>query len=149
LHYRGGVNANGVASFDRGRLLVVVQFNTGKLFRIDTRTKAVSEIDLGGATVADGDGLVPDGSRVFVVRHSAGQIAEVRLLRGRREGRIGATITSDTLTFPTTAARDGTRLLVVNSQFDKRGGAPALPFTVTAVAMPPALPWRLPWHAAP
>jgi sugar lactone lactonase YvrE len=147
--YRSGINANGIASFDRGRLLVVVQFNTGKLFRIDTRTKAVSEIDLGGATVADGDGLVPDGGRLLVVRHSAGEIAEVRLLRGRREGRITATIGSGALAFPTTAARDGRRLLVVNSQFDKRGGAPALPFTVSAVALPPDLPWRLPRHAAP
>jgi Cu-Zn family superoxide dismutase len=145
--YRDGVNANGIASFARGGVLVVVQFNTGKLFRIDTRTKAVSEIDLGGATVAGGDGLVADGGRLLVVRHLDGQITEVRLLRGRREGRIGTTITSDALRFPTTAARDGERLLVVNSQFDTRGGTPVLPFTVAAVAMPPALPWRVPSHA--
>jgi sugar lactone lactonase YvrE len=144
--YRNGINANGIASFARGGLLVVVQFNTGKLFRIDTRTKAVSEIDLGGAALAGGDGLVADGSRLLVVRHLDEQITEVRLLRGRREGRIGTTITSDALRFPTTAARDGERLLVVNSQFDKRGGTPALPFTVASVAMPPALAWRVPWH---
>jgi Cu-Zn family superoxide dismutase len=125
---------------------VVVQFNTGRLFRIDTRTKAVSEIDLGGETVAGGDGLAPDGSRLFVVRHAAERIVEVRLLRGRREGRIGTTITSEELRYPTTAARDGDRLLVVNSQFDKRGGTPALPFTVAAVALPPRSAWRLPWH---
>jgi sugar lactone lactonase YvrE len=144
--YRSGINANGIASFARGGLLVVVQFNTGRLFRIDTRTKAVSEIDLGGETVAGGDGLAPDGSRLFVVRHAAEQIVEVRLLRGRREGRIGTTITSEELRYPTTAARDGDRLLVVNSQFDKRGGTPALPFTVAAVALPPRSAWRLPWH---
>jgi sugar lactone lactonase YvrE len=145
--YRDGVNANGIVSFARGALLVVVQFNTGRLFRIDTRTKAVGEIDLGGAGLVGGDGLVADGSRLFVVRHLGGQITEVRLLRGRREGRIGATITGDGLRFPTTAARDGERLLVVNSQFDQRGGRPVLPFTVASVALPPALPWRLPWHA--
>jgi Cu-Zn family superoxide dismutase len=38
--------------------------------------------------------------------------------------------------FPTTAARAGKRLLVVNSQFDKRGGTPVLPFTVAAVRRP-------------
>jgi sugar lactone lactonase YvrE len=146
--YHSGVNANGIASFDRGRVLVVVQFNTGRLFRIDTRSKAVGEIDLGGEAVGGGDGLVADGSRLFVVRHLDGQITEVRLLRGRREGRIGTTITSDALMFPTTAARDGGRLLVVNSQFDKRGGTPVLPFTVAALALPPGLPWRLPPHAA-
>jgi sugar lactone lactonase YvrE len=144
--YRDGVNANGIASFARGGLLAVVQFNTGKLFRIDTRTKAVSEIDLGGVAVAGGDGLVADGRRLFVVRHRDGQITEIRLLRGLREGRIGATITGGGLMFPTTAARAGERLLVVNSQFDKRGGRPALPFTVASVALPRELPWRLPWH---
>jgi hypothetical protein len=121
--------------------------NTGRLFRIDTRTKAVSEVDLGGETVAGGDGLVPDGSRLFVVRHAGNMIVEVRLLRGRREGRIGTTIASDELRFPTTAARDGARLLAVNSQFDERGGMPVLPFTVAAVAMPSRIAWRLPWHA--
>jgi len=137
--YRSGYNANGIASFDGGRLLVVVQYNTGKLFRIDTRTKAVSEIDLGGETVTNGDGLVAHGSRLYVVRNaSVKQISEVKLLHGKREGRVGATITSDEFMFPTTAARDGERLLVVNSQFDKRdgGGTPVLPFTVAAVPLP-------------
>jgi sugar lactone lactonase YvrE len=143
--YRGGYNANGIASFEGGRLLVVVQYNTGKLFRIDTLTKAVSEIDLGGGTVANGDGLVAEGDRLFVVRQNDERIAEVKLLRGRREGRVGTTITSDLFKFPTTAARDGKRLLVVNSQFDKRdGGTPVLPFTVVAVPLPRGVPWHAP-----
>jgi sugar lactone lactonase YvrE len=145
--YRDGVNANGIASFARGAVLVVVQFNTGRLFSVDTRTKAVSEIDLGGDAVTGGDGLVADGSRLFVVRHLDGQITEVKLLRGRREGRIAATVTSAALLFPTTAVLDGNRLLVVNSQFHKRGGTPVLPFTVASVAAPDAIPWRVPWHA--
>ena len=134
--YRDGFNANGIASYDRGRLLVVVQSNTGKLFRINTRTKDVSEIDLGGRTLTNGDGLVAHGSRLFVVRNANNEIVEVKLRRGKRKGRVRSTITSDRFRFPTTAARDGKRLLVVNSQFDKRGGTPALPFTVAAVRRP-------------
>ena len=131
-----GFNANGIASLEGGRLLVVVQSNTGKLFRIDTRTKAVSEIDLGGRTLTSGDGLVAHGSRLYVVRNALEQIVEVKLRRDKRVGRIGRTITSPRFQFPTTAARDGKRLLVVNSQFDKRDGTPELPFNVVAVRRP-------------
>jgi Cu-Zn family superoxide dismutase len=134
--YKDGFNANGIVSYDDGRLLVVVQSNTGKLFRINTRTKAVSEIDLGGTTLTNGDGLVAQGSRLFVVRNADNEIAVVKLRRGKREGRVGTAITSDAFMFPTTAARVGKRLLVVNSQFDKRGGTPVLPFTVAAVRRP-------------
>lgn len=131
-----GFNANGITSLDGGRLLAIVQSNTGKLFTIDTRTKAVREIDLGGRTLVNGDGLEAHGSRLFVVRNADNQIVEVKLRRNRREGRIGRTITSPLLMFPTTAARDGKRLLVVNSQFDRQGGTPLLPFTVAAVRRP-------------
>jgi urease accessory protein UreE len=123
-------------SLDGGRLLVVVQSNTGKLFRIDTGTREVSQIDLGGATLTNGDGLVVNGSRLYVVRNADEQIVEVKLSHNRRSGRIGATRTSDALMFPTTAARFGNRLLVVNSQFDKRPGTPELPFTVASVRRP-------------
>ena len=100
------------------------------------RTRAVSQIDLGGATVTNGDGLVAQGGHVYVVRNADEQIADVRLRRNRRSGRIVGTTTSDALMFPTTAARLGNRLLVVNAQFDKRGGTPVLPFTVASIRRP-------------
>jgi Cu-Zn family superoxide dismutase len=135
--YQTGFNANGIVNYDDGKVLVVVQSNTGKLFRISTKTKAVSEIDLGGKTLTQGDGLVAHGSRLYVVRN-VGEIVEVKLRHGKREGRIGKTLTSNLFAFPTTAARDGSRLLVVNAQFDKRGPglSPVLPFTVASVKKP-------------
>ena len=135
--YQTGFNANGIVNYDNGRVLVVVQSNTGKLFRINTRTKDVRQIDLGGETVTNGDGLVAHGSRLYVVRNANGEIVEIKLRRGKREGRIESRITSDKFAFPTTAARVGKRLLVVNSQFDKRATAnPVLPFTVASVRVP-------------
>ena len=60
----------------------------------------------------------------------------MKLLRDRRSARHVRTIRSDRFMFPTTAARDGRRLLVVNAQFDKRPtGNPVLPFTVSAVTL--------------
>lgn len=135
--YQTGFNANGIVSYDNGKVLIVVQANTGKLFRINTRSKAVREIDLGGETVTNGDGLVAHGSRLYVVRNANGEIVEIKLRRGKREGRIESRITSDKFAFPTTAARVGKRLLVVNAQFDKRPTAnPVLPFTVASVRTP-------------
>ncbi len=136
LRYETGFNANGIVSYDGGRVLVVVQSNTGKLFRISTRSREVREIDLGGATVKNGDGLVAHGSRLYVVRNADSEIVEIKLRRGRSVGRIEDRITSSLFAFPTTAARVGKRLLVVNSQFDKRGGTPVLPFTVASVRTP-------------
>ncbi|HEV7805828.1 MAG TPA: hypothetical protein VGO80_08420 [Solirubrobacteraceae bacterium] len=136
--YREGFNANGIVSLAGGRLLVVVQSNTGKLFRIDTRSRSVSEIDLGGVTVTNGDGLVAKGDRLYVVRNAVDQIVELQLLRDGHGARLVRRIHSAALMFPTTAAFDGERLLLVNAQFDKRtaGQPPVLPFTVAAVALP-------------
>lgn len=137
LRYVDGFNANGIVSLANGRLLVVVQSNTGKLFRIDTRRKRVSEIDLHGVTLAHGDGLVARGNRLYVLRNAENEIVELKLLRDRRSGRVVRRIHSDALMFPTTAALDGKRLLAVNAQFDRRmaGQPPVLPFTVAAVAL--------------
>ena len=51
-------------------------------------------------------------------------------------GRIQRQITSSRFRFPTTVAVAGARLLVVNSQFDRRTSQPVLPFTVSAVRRP-------------
>jgi Cu-Zn family superoxide dismutase len=133
--YADSFNANGIVSFDGGRVLVIVQSNTGRLFRVDTRTRAVSEIDLGGATVTFGDGLVAAGSDLFVVQNGK-QIVEIELRRDLRAGRVEATFGIPDSLFPTTAIRDGKRLLFVNSQLDNISGPLSLPFTVGSVRLP-------------
>lgn len=136
--YQAGFNANGIVNYDDGKVLVVVQSNTGKLFRISTKSKSVTEIDLGGKTVVNGDGLVAHGGRLYVVQNADNQITEIKLRDGKRAGRVKKVLKSGLFAFPTTAARDGSRLLVVNSQFDKRGPGltPTLPFTVAQVRKP-------------
>ena len=67
--YEEGFNFNGIDATEDGRYLVAVQSNTGELFRIDTESKEVVEIDLGGETLANGDGLLLDGRTVYVVRN--------------------------------------------------------------------------------
>jgi Cu-Zn family superoxide dismutase len=60
----------------------------------------------------------------------------MKLNRSMTLARQKRSFTDKTFMFPTTAALAKGRLLVVNSQFDKRGGTPDLPFTVSSVKRP-------------
>ncbi len=124
------------AVFDDGRHLVVVQSDTGQLYRVSTADRSVRRIDLGGAAVTNGDGLELSGRTLYVVRNANELISEVRLDGRLENGRVVSETTDPTFRFPTTAALDQGRLLVVNSQFDQRGLDPVEPFTVSSVKRP-------------
>jgi Cu-Zn family superoxide dismutase len=137
LVYQTGFNVNGIVATRNDKYLIVVQSNTGKLFRITIATKEVVEIDLGGATVTAGDGLLLRGTALYVARNSAGIIAKVRLSNNYTKGRVVSETTDPSFGFPTTIAYARNRLLVVNSQFDRRPtGTPVLPFTVSSIRIP-------------
>jgi Cu-Zn family superoxide dismutase len=134
--YEEGFNLNGIDATEEGRYLVAVQSNTGELFRIDTESKEVVEIDLGGETLANGDGLLLDGRTVYVVRNEQELIVPVELSGEYIRGEVGESFTDPSFAFPTTIAKTDGHLLVVNSQFDKQEGEPELPFTVSSVDVP-------------
>lgn len=130
----GVFNANGLAVTPDGRFLVVVQTDTGRLFRISLADRSVTQVDLGGATVRNGDGIVLQGRTLYVVQNATATVSEVRLSGDLSRGRLVGTTTDPSFAFPTTAALSGGRLLVVNSQFDRRT-SPG-PFTVSSLQRP-------------
>ena len=136
--YQQGFNLNGIAATDDGAYLIVVQSNTGKLFRINVATKAVSEISLGGETVTNGDGIWLEGRTLYVVRNQQGQIVRLQLTDDLASGAVISRTGNPAFAYPTTIAKANDRLLVVNSQFDKRGEglSPVLPFSVVGVPLP-------------
>ena len=129
-----GLFSNGIASAGR-RYLLVVGTTTGVLARIDLRSGQVQVVNLGGATLPGGDGIARRGHTLYVV-NAASRVAVLKMSRDWLSGQILSQITSPRFRFPTTAAVAGRRLLVVNSQFNARGGTPVLPFTVSAVPRP-------------
>ena len=137
LQYQEGFNLNGIASTADGQFLIVVQSNTGKLFRIDVASQEVAEIPVGEALTA-GDGILLDGQTLYVVRNELGEIAVVDLNTDYSEGSVTNTLTDDGLTYPTTIAEVENSLLVVNSQFNNRGEGqtPVLPFTLSRLELP-------------
>ncbi|MBA3389467.1 MAG: SMP-30/gluconolactonase/LRE family protein [Rubrobacter sp.] len=134
ISYREGFNLNGITATEDGRFLITVQFNTGRLYRIDTETREITEIDLGGETLKTGDGLLLDGRTLYVVRESPGEIVPVRLSEDFASGTAGEAFSDPSFRFPTTIAGYEDRLLVVNSQLNTT--RPKLPFTVSSVPIP-------------
>jgi Cu-Zn family superoxide dismutase len=126
---------NGIVASQDGRYLVVVQSNTGKLFRIEIATRQVLEIDLGGASVS-GDGLALVGRRLYAV--ADGAIVEILLSGDLTRGDVVSQTSDPSFSSPTTNAIARGRMLVVNSQFDRLFGGqpPVLPFTVSSIRLP-------------
>jgi Cu-Zn family superoxide dismutase len=139
IEYQEGFNLNGIVATQDGAYLLVVQTNTGKLFRVSTGEEADAvEIDLGGATMQAGDGLVLRGETLSVVQNQLGQITTVKLAGDYSSGEVWSVYSNPAFMTPTTAAVLGDRLLVVNAQFSARGGTPVLPFSVSSVPI-----WQL------
>jgi hypothetical protein len=119
---------NGIAAVDRKRL-IAVQSGTGKLFLVNGRTGDTKEIDLGGDTVTNGDGLLLLGRRLYVVQNRDNKIAVVHLKRSFRRGEVKRVLTDDDFDVPTTVARKGGYLWAVNARFT----APTTPDTTYQV----------------
>ncbi len=137
IRYGDGINLNGIVASSDGRTLVTVQSNTGKLYRVDTATRGVREVNLGGSRVRNGDGLVLSGRTLYVVRNADGRVDRVDMNAALTSGRVTSSLVDPEFRFPTTAALHNGRLFVVNGQLDKRSNPPAvLPFTVVSVPPP-------------
>jgi sugar lactone lactonase YvrE len=133
-------NVGGIAASPDGRTLVLAHSAARALFRVDLRERAVTAIDLGGEPVG-GDGLVLVGrSTLYAVERQGdvGYVVTIDLDRDLASGTVVGRTTAASFDDPTTAARVGRSLLVVNSQFGARnaGVPPTPPFTVSRVPLP-------------
>ncbi len=139
FEYGDGFNANGIVATPDGTYLLIVSFDSGRLFRVEVATQAVTEVDLGGEVLTGGDGMALDGQTLYVVRDDEGEITPVDMAGDFASGSTGEGITDPAFDYPTTMALvgDGTAL-VVNSQLDMAGGGgqPTLPFTIARITLP-------------
>ncbi|MBL0747770.1 SMP-30/gluconolactonase/LRE family protein [Nocardioides baculatus] len=118
-----GLGANGISTTPTGRALLVVNSTSGLLYRVDPATGVATEVDLGGASLTAGDGMLRHGRTLYVVRNRLNEIAVLRLSRSGLSGRLVRTIDSGDLAsstsfdVPTTVARFGSRLYLPNARF--------------------------------
>ncbi|MGH2754200.1 MAG: hypothetical protein ACRDLB_07165 [Actinomycetota bacterium] len=126
LEYSEGFNVNGIDATPNGETLVLVQSNEGELFTADPDTGATEMIDLGGATVTQGDGILLEANgALWVVRNRLNLLVLVQLTPDLGSGEIVGEFTDDSFDVPTTLARSGDRLVLVNARFDTAGPQPA------------------------
>jgi Cu-Zn family superoxide dismutase len=132
ITFASGFNLNGIVASENGRELIVVQTNTGNLFRIDLGTSAASrriqQID--APALVGGDGLLVDRGRLVVVQGApVAQLSFLKLKGGDSRAQLESTRTDPTLRGPSTVARVGNLLVVVNADF----ATSTTPFTVSGL----------------
>jgi sugar lactone lactonase YvrE len=132
---QSGFNANGIDATRNGRWLIIVQSNTGKLFRVNPSTGATVAINLGGGSVPNGDGILLDKkNRLFVVQNQLNQIAVIDLSKDLTSGKIVSLIKDTRFAIPTTIDDYKKSLYAVNARF---GSPPAsTDYQVVRVAKP-------------
>ena len=132
--YTQGYNANGIVATANGRYLLIVQSNTGALYRVDVASRDVIPVALGSGALVGGDGMALDGQTLYVV--TGGAISVVDLTSDFASGTVVNRFSEPTFASPTSLARYDGCLLVVNSQLERQQGEPVLPFTVSSLPIP-------------
>lgn len=114
----GGFNSNGIEATPGARWLLIVHSSRGELYRVDPSNGEAALVDLGGGALPNGDGLLRDGHRLYVVQNFLNQIAVVTLNSQYDAGAITDTLTHPAFRIPTTVAGIGPYLYAVNARFD-------------------------------
>ena len=136
-----GRRLSGVVADPEGRVLLVADTLGGALYRIDTATQAVQTVDLGESGL-NADGVLLEDTALYAVAYTQpddgtpvrAEICVVRLSRDLASGAVVTCVTDPSFDAPSGLARDGDRLLAVNSQLSHPPGAP--PFIVSAIPDP-------------
>ncbi len=135
LVFIDGFNANGIEATPDGRALLVVQSNTGGLFRVDPATGASRKVDLGAETLTNGDGLLLCGRTLYAVQNQLNLVAVVTLNRSGTRGVVTKRVGDPRFDVPTTVASFRDRLYLPNARFTTPP-TPTTPYNVVAINRP-------------
>ena len=109
-------NLNGITATPNGKTLIVAHSGLGALFTVDPDSGDSSSIE--DVAVPFVDGILFEAGRLYAVQNFLNQIAEINLSPDLSSGSVENLITSSNFQVPTTVARSGNLLAVVNAKFD-------------------------------
>jgi len=115
-----GNNLNGIVS--QGGIVVAVQSNTGRLFRINPTSGRTKKIVTGGRTFVNGDGLeLGPGGTLYLVQNRDNRIRVLHLAKKAKSARLVDTINrrefAAEIDVPSTVALVKGSLFAVNARF--------------------------------
>ncbi len=138
-------NLNGIDAPRDGKVLILGHSSRGELYLVNPRTGSSRTIAITGGTITPGtpDGILLDGRTLWVVENFSERLVKIKLSRDLTSGRITETFTSDLFRIPTTVAKSGDRLALVNGRFDLgfpppfgEGAPPGTDFDVVQIKRP-------------
>lgn len=136
IAYRDGFNANGIAPTPDGKALLVVQTNTGLLYRVDPASGAATRVDIGDTDLKGGDGLLLEDHTLYVVRNIPNTLTVLEVDAAGTRARLKAELKDPGFDSPTTVARFRDRLYLPNARFTHAAPATA-EFNVISVGYLP------------
>lgn len=136
ITYEKGFNANGIAPTPDGKALLVVQTNTGLLYRVDPASGTAQPVDIGEINLKGGDGLLLEGSTLYVVRNIPNTLTVLEMDAAGTQARLQAELRDASFDSPTTVARFQDRLYLPNARFTVAEPKNA-EFDVTSIAYRP------------
>jgi sugar lactone lactonase YvrE len=130
--YQTGTNANGITQTPDRKSLLVVQSNTGRLFKVNPSTGRATAVDLGGENLQFGDGMLLAGTTLYVVQNRNNAIAVLNVSTDGGSARVVDRITDPNFDVPATVAKFGERLYLPNARFTTPP-TPETPYDVVSV----------------
>jgi sugar lactone lactonase YvrE len=130
-HLSGAFNMNGIAATPNGETLIVAHSGDGALYTVDPSTGASAAI--AGADVPNVDGILYEAGRLWAVQNFSNQLTEFRVSQDLSSATVVRVITNGAFEIPTTVARHGNLLEVVNAKFDTGFPPTATSFEVVVV----------------
>jgi sugar lactone lactonase YvrE len=113
----GQFNLNGITATPNGSTLIVAHSGRGQLMTVDPATGASAIIQ--DVQVPNVDGILLEAGRLWAVQNFSNQISEISLRPDLSSGVVAKQpITDSRFQVPTTVARHGNQLAVVNAKFD-------------------------------
>ncbi|MFE2483060.1 SMP-30/gluconolactonase/LRE family protein [Streptomyces mirabilis] len=113
----GGWNANGITPTPDGKALLVIQTDTGVLYRVDQATGQATPVDVGGADLSWGDGMLLEGTKLYMTRNEPNKLAVLQLNKTGTKGRLTTEVTDPRFDCATNVTRIGSKLYITNGRF--------------------------------